>query len=321
MTAFANFRSMARGGQPVVERHSILPDTRSPGVSLTQLFQFQSYYDSTLLQKAILPQAVNEPIVGSTLQKSNIGGYTFGLHPSSQTPVAIQPLVGGQGASPQAIILSPGQIYRPYGRPGDVAGNFTGFNWGLPFGWLGGGIATLYVFPSPDADAAWTGHPEVLFHRQRIAIKQPGDLAGLGAAPLNWPLRFAWPNAVSGTNSVPQGGQAAISITDPTRVILSLRTNSLGAPADMRVIWQSDNDFDLDSTGAVILTTPRFVTTTWGTFAANGGGGNLATNFPVMELSGEICRIAADNGGVVFLDMSGGALNGLFVDVARYGKL
>lgn len=320
MTAAVHFPRPTRAGASVVRAYDQLPDTKSPGVAITNLFKYQSYYDSTLLQNALLLQAQNEPIVGSTAQKANIGGYAFGLHPSSQTPVAIQPIIGGQGASPQTVILHPGQLYRPHGRPNGEPGNFSGFNWGLPFGWLGGGVATLYVFPSPDADAAWPGNAEVLFHRQRIAIKQPADLAGLGAAPKNWPLRFPWTQAVGAAGQT-QAGAAIVSVAEPTRVLLSLRSNALAAASDMRVVWQADNDFDLDSTGAVILTTPRFITTTWGTYAANGGGGNLGTNFPVMELTGEIERIAADDGGVVFVDMSGGNLTGLFVDVARYGRL
>lgn len=320
MTAYATFNRPAAPGVPHTKSYAQLPDTKSPGVAITNLFKYQSYYDSTLLQNALLLQSVNEPVVGSTVQKANIGGYAFGLHPSSQTPVAVQPIVGGQGASPQTIILHPGQLYRPHGRPNGAPGNFSGFNWGLPFGWLGGGVATLYVFPSPDADAAWPGNAEVLFHRQRIAIQQPAGLAALGAAPKNWPLRFPWTQAV-GAAGQSQAGAAIVSIAEPTRTILSLRSNSLANPSDMRVIWQADNDFDLDSTGAIILTSPRFITTTWGSYAANGGGGNLGTNFPLMTLTGEIERIAADDGGVVFLDMSGGNLTGLFVDVARYGRL
>jgi len=318
--AFANFSKLARGELGVPQRHTILPDTTSPGVSITQLFKYQSYYDDALLQNAILIQSQNEPIVGSTLQKSNVAGYCFGLHPSSQCPIAVQPTVGGQGASPQAVILRPGQIYRPHGKPGEGSGNFSGLNWGIPFGWLGGGVATLYVFPSPDADAAWPGNAEVLFHRQRMQIV---GLPLPANAPKNWPLRFPWTQAARGPLPISQAGAAIISVSEPTRIEMSLRLPSLGAPANMRFIFQGTNDLDLDSLGNVILTPNRFVDYIWGTYAANGGVGNLSVNFPVKELTGEVPRLAADDGGVQLFDLDAGAtgITGAFVDVARYGKI
>ncbi len=313
------FSAQARGGKPSVVEHTILPDTSSPGVALTELFAYQSYFDDTLLEKALLVQSPNEPIVGSTLRKANVGGYSFGLHPSSQTPVAIQPIVGGQGASPQAIILKPGQIYRPHGRPGNRPGHFSGFSWGLPFGWLGGGVATLYVFPSPDADVAWPGDAEILFHRQRMQIVAPAALPA--NALKNWPLRFPWTQALRGASSISQQGAAIISIAQPTRIMMSLRLASMAAVGDMRMIIHEDNDMDLDSAGAVIAGLGRFDTYTWGTYVANGGAGNLATNYPVIEYNGPLVRMAADDGGVCLVDMSAGTLTNAYVDVCRYGRI
>ncbi len=314
------FRAKSLGRTLEVKHHTILPDTDSPGVAITALFPFQSYFDSTLLETALLIQSTNQPIIDSTLKKMQIGGYSFGLHPSSQTPVAVQPIVGGQSASPQAIVLHPGQIYRPHGRTDGRAGQFSGFNWGLPFGWLGGGMATLYVFPSSDADVAWPGDSEVIFHRQRMQIVAPGFLPA--NAPKNWPLRFPWTQALRGAASIPQQGAAVISIAEPTRVMMSLRMPSLGTASDMRMIIQESNDFDLDSAGAVIAGLGRFDTYTWGTYAANGGAGNLATNYPVVQYDGPLVRLAADDGGVTLVDMSaGGDLTEEYVDVVRYGKL
>lgn len=330
MTAFANFRAAA-AGQPIIKTHGILPDTKSPGVQLTNLFKYQSYYDSTLLEAAMLEQSLNEPIVRSTLRRENVGGYSFGLHPSSQTLIAIQPILGGQKESPQAVVLRPGQIYRPNGRPTDEPGFFSGFNWGLPFGWLGGGLATLYVFPSADADVAWPGNAEILFHRQRMLVYGPSNAAsipggvGTGRAPYNWPLRFPWPNAVRGATQLSQRGSPSVSISDPTRIMMSLRTPALANPVSMRIYFQSTNDLDLDSAGAPILTQVRFIDYVWGSYAApNAALGvnapNFVTQFPVAELTGEICRLAADDGGILLWDDSD-TLTGLFVDIARYGKV
>ncbi len=317
-TGFSRFAALAQGKQ-LVQQHSILPDTDSPGVAVTSLFNYQSYFDSTLLQKALLLQSTNEPIVDSTKLRAEIGGYSFGLHPSSQTPIAIQPRVGGSAAAPQAVILHPGQIYRPHGRThGNASGNFSGFDWGLPFGWLGGGVATLYVFPSSDADVAWPGNAEVIYHRQRMVIVNAATLPT--DAPKNWPLRFPWTRAARGASSIPQSGAAIISIAEPTRNMMVLRSASLAAPADMRMVIQESNDFGLDSTGAVIAAEALFDTVTWGSYAAAGGAGNLSTQYPVVQYDGPLVRLAADDGGVTLQDMTG-TLVGLFVDVTRYGRI
>jgi len=321
MTTLANFSRLARG-ESVAVQHNILPDTKSPGVAVSALFVHQSYFDSTLLEKALLIQSVNEPIVGSTLKNEQLGGYALALHPSSQTPVAVQPLVGGQAASPQAVILRPGQIFRPNGRPDGLAGNFSGFRWGLPFGWLGGGLATLYVLPSADAEVHWPGaSPEIIFHRQRMQILAPASVAA--AASKNWPLRFPWTQAVRGSTSISQAGAAIVGIAEPTRVIMSLRLTSLATASDMRIVFQETNDFDLDSTGAVIAAQARFIDQTWGTYAASGITGNLNTAYPLMEiLGGPVSRLAADDGGVALVDISaGGLITNAYVDVTRYGKL
>ncbi len=330
--SLANFSAAARGmGKPSVVEHPILPDTNSPGIAMTQLFALQSYFDDTLLEKALLVQSQNEPIVGSTLQKANVGGYAFGLHPSSQTPVAVRPIVGGQTASPQAVILRPGQIYRPHGRPGNKPGHFSGFEWGLPFGWLGGGVATLYVFPSPDADVAWPGDAEVMFHRFRAKIVTPASLAAQIAALNNWPLRFPWTQALRGTDQISQKGAAIISISNPTRVMMSLRLNSMARADDMRMILQGSDDFDTGTFAAPSDPTVgcRFDTYTWGTYAANGGTGDLGTNYPIVEYTGPLARLGADGvtaaglalGGMVLVDMAAGTLTDAYVDIARYGRI
>ena len=314
-----NFARLVRGGPSVTQAMPILPGTNNPGVMISKIFQYQSYFDDTFLEKALAIQSSNEPIVGTTLQRQGTPGYCVGLHPSSQTPIAFRPDVGGSGAGQQAVILKPGQIYRPHGKPGEGPGHFSSFRWGLPYGWLGGGMATLFVFPSPDADVAWSGDAEVIFHRTRMKILAPAALPA--AAPLNWPLRFPWTQALRGTDSVPQKGQALISITNPTRVVMSLRLASLANASDARVLFQNSNDFDLDSTGAVIATNTRFVDITFGNYAANGGVNvGALPNYPLMELTGPVARLAADDGGMSLVDLSGNLANA-YVDCVRYGKL
>lgn len=326
MTALVNFRHRARGGQPDHEEQ-VVADSSQPGVSVTQRFPFQSYFDSLLLEKALLQQSRNEPIVNSLTPDigaktpaitTGIAGYTFGLHPSSQTPVAVQPLVGGQPTSPQPIILKPGQIYRPHGKPLMKNGNFSALRWGLPFGWLGGGVATLYIFPSTDADVAWPGNKEVIFHRQRAQIFSCANAPA--AAPSNWPTTFPWLAALRGAvPGVDQSGASIISL-EPTRTLMSLRLGALGAPAEMRIQIQGSDDFDLN---ALFITDPaafRFVTYTWGTYLACAG-----TAYPVVEAPTEWTRLGCNNddnaNGFILTTVAGTPIENAFVDIVRYGRL
>jgi hypothetical protein len=281
------------------------------------VFNFQSYFDDTLLERAILQQLTNDPIVASTQKEEQVAGYAIGLHPASQTPVAVQFKIGGQPTSSQAITLKPGQIVRPHGLPpGMKQGSFSGFTWGLPFGWLGGGVATILVFQTPDSDVLWPGNPEVIFHRQRMLI---ADGAALPTeAPFNWPLRFPWVNAIQGTNNLNQRGQPSIAV-DPTRIMMRLRLANLAAPADMRVIYQASNDFDLDEDGLAIETPVAAFDMTWGQWASFGAGA-LGTQFPFQSLPDLGWKPSADLGGVVLASQDVNLI-GAFVDVVRYGRL
>lgn len=316
LTTVAGFAQTARGQAHTDVRPSV-PTTLGPAQQISRLLTYQSYYDNTLLEKAIIQQNPNDPIVASTIKSEQIPGYAIGLHPSSETPVAIVFEIGGQPSTGAALTLVPGQIVRPFGLPHETSnGSFSGFSWGLPFGWLGGGLATLVVFQSPDADVSWGGTKEIIFHRTRMQIK---DLAALPAnASKNWPIRFPWQQAVSGSSSFQQQGQPNL-IVEPTRVVMRLRLASLAAAASMRIIFQSDQDFDVDSTGANITTPCPAVDKTWGTWASVGAG-NLGTQHQMLSMDDRIFRLGADNGGVC-LASSAATLIDQYVDVARYGKL
>ena len=316
LKSISGYGSLAMGGglqnspvQPVVA------DVPASAIQLSRLFDYQSYFDSTLLERAILLQSTNDPIVDSKREQTS--GYAIGLHPSSQTPISVQFDVGGQQGSGAPIILKPGQVVRPHGiPPGAKSGSFAGFRWGLPFGWLGGGLATVLVFQTPDSDVLWPGNPEIIFHRQRFAIISGAALPA--AAPKNWPIRFPWTQAVTGTGSFPQKGLPILAV-DPTRTILRLRVATLAAPEDVRMIYQSTQDFDLDSAGAVITTPVTALDITWGTWASFGAG-DLGTQFQAQSLTDLGYKFGADDGGVVFAS-NAGTLIGSFIDCVRYGRL
>lgn len=316
--SFKDFSGAARS-EMSLNSTSLVPQTSAPAQQVSRHFEYQSYFDDTELERALLVQNSNEPIVQSTFQEEQIPGYAIGLHPSSQTCVAIQFKVGGQHTSSMPIILRPGQIVRPHGLPPGIKdGSFSGFAWGLPYGWLGGGLATLLVFSTPDADAAWPGNIEIPFHRQRMQIT---SIAGAPAnARKNWPLRFPWPQALRGVSNIPQQGEAAISI-NPTRVLMSLRLQEMTAVGNMRIIAQESNDFDLDSAGAVIATPVRFKDFVWPTYTDPAIAGNLGAAFPLEWMPNEIVRLAADDGGIALVDLDGGVLTDAFVDVVRYGTI
>lgn len=317
--ALKNFEDAALGQAVEAGRRQFVPNTRAPAQMLSYQFAYQSYFDQTLLQKAIASQPRNNPIVSP--QESGLNGFGVGLHPSSETPIAIQFASNGGGGGSTVYVLKPGQVIYP-GKD-----SFSGFTWGLPFGWLGGGVATLMVFQAKEAIVEWSDDNEVCFHRATFAIKQPADLTAAGSfnnAVKNWPMRFPWENAVQGSSSIDQKGSPLVMIARPTKVIMALRgATSLAAAASMRIIFQATNDLSIDSTGAPSTTpSPVFEDVVWPLFSSYGTSGNLASQNPIIVREQGVARLSADEGGICLVDVGGAAaLNGLFVDIARYGKL
>jgi hypothetical protein len=327
---YSEFSAAALGAASVAAAKGsrvLLPGVDGPVQAFNKIFAFQSYFDSTLLQKAILTQSPTDAIVQSTQDEPQTSGYGLALSPASQTPVAVQFRVGsGQASNSLTQIMRPGDVIWPIGERGKA---FSSFRWGLPFGWLGGGMATIYVLPTPDAALMWSANTEVIFHRARYEIKQPSDLTAAGSynnAPKNWPMRFPWTQALRGSSSINQIGRPALAIANPSRILVALRnvtTAAAGSGPRVRVIMQSTNEVGLDSTGAVVATNPIFDEIAFPEWSSVGTDGNLATQNPAVMYTGLLARVAADDGGVLFVDVSGTAatLNGGYVDVVRYGFL
>lgn len=322
MRAVGGFENYARS-EAVQAQPSVLPDVNSPALQISKIYPFQSYFDDALLETALIRQPPNDPIVvpdiggfpDPTNGEIQAPGYAIGLHPSSQTPIAVQFKVGGQRASSSPVVLKPGQVIRPHGLlAGMKSGSFSGFRMGLPFGWLGGGLATVVVFLTPDSTTTWVERSEVLFHRARYAIQAPADVPAV--FPLNWPLRFPWSQAFSDTQS--QQGKALVGIARPTRVEMMLRLTDLAAPATFRMMFQASNDFGINGVGTLITTEAAWVEVPWPIYATHGVVG--VSDFPVQELAGPISRLAADDGGVA-LTSTDVEIQGEFVDICRYGAL
>lgn len=310
----------------------------APAFEVSNVFSYQSYFDSTLLETAILRQPPNETIVPSTRSKPiQVGGYAIGLLPSSETPVAITLDTGAQqGASP-TYHLKPGEMLRPHGRPKGIGhpGQFSGFRWGLPFGWLGGGSATLIVFRTADAVVNWQDHNEVAFHRIRLPIFDPTLLP---ATPNpNWPERFPWPYAQFGAASLTQRGQPNLAL-HPTRTLMRLTLaapGTLAAPSTMRVFFRGADVLaaipNASFTGTTLDDTDvAFTDYTWGSYTALAGAPapySVASETDI--LTGQLERIACNGGltasstitGAVVLGAIDAALIGSFCDFVRYGRL
>ncbi len=302
----------------------ITGEQNAPALETTEIFPYQSYFDDALLEKAIFPQPANAGIVPTTLKQLDLSGYAVGLHPSSETPVAIRFKTGAQqGASP-VFRLKPGQVLRPHGRPHgkESSGQFSGLEWGLPQGWLGGGAATLVLFRTADATVHWNDHNEVAFYRTRLPVFAPAAVPTDVTAAKNWPGRFPWAFAQFGTTGLNQRGRAALSL-QPTRTLIRLREVALLAPASMRVLFFGA---DVLAQGGpplatTTLTDVGFIDVTWGgPYSAGAGVGLALTAMPLQMLTGEFERLSCNLGGIALMALDA-EIEGSFVDVVRYGRL
>lgn len=310
---------------------------KAPAYEVSDVFSFQSYFDDTLMERALFRQSPNEPIVASTLSDPvQTAGYGLALTPSSETPVAVQFDTGAQQGQSPTYRLKPGEVVRPEGKADGRPGFFTGFKWGLPFGWLGGGSATLVVLRSPDAEVRWaTDHNEIVYHRIRLPIWDPTDVAfpaaaGLYTGPINWPQRFPWPFAQFGTSSLTQRGQPGLAVM-PTRTALSLRLATVtlaAAPADgvFRMYWVGADVWaqsgpNASGVGTISLADVRATDQIWGTWVQQAGApAPFNSAYQTLLLTGEAERYAANAGALLMASLDP-QLQGEFVDIVRYGRL
>lgn len=288
-------------------------------------FAWQSFFNSTQLGQALAVQPTNSDIVPSTLQTVACGGFGLGLHPDSQTPVAVKFKANAGIPDSQTMVLSPGQIVYPHG-----CAPFSGFSCGLPFGWLGGGYAQLVIMKTPEAAEWWAPGAEVVIQRLRMIIQADG------AAPTfryGLPIGFPWKNALryntaTPTSPIDQSGQAIISAI-PTRTEMKLRLTTLAADALVLMIVSNSQNFDVSNTGALsgeeevvpvlfpaivgafaYYPTAGFTRPITGAQLAAAGQGSLS---PGVSLCGDDATFAIMN------ESGNAALTGAYVDIVRYG--
>jgi hypothetical protein len=292
-------------------------------------FLYQSYFDSTLLEKAVLDPGSNALIVPSTRQEAENVGFGVALRPESETPIAIE-FKSKTNAAKASAILKPGQVLFPNGhQPGD---EFRGFSWGLPYGWLGGGLASLVILGSPRARVQWpTPDRDLVIQRQRMAIQTAATALSGVTVPQNWPTRF--PSAGtkrlgSGGLTLNASGRPLLQVT-PTRVLMRLRSTAALAASTVRFLLKNTHLFDIDSAGASVAAATGFAFRdvdfpAW----AMAGADAFATmpQFPAVELrDGPLVTLGCElssSAGVLAVDPGGGAtVGGLFLDIVRFGRL
>lgn len=292
------------------------------------VFPYQSYFDSTALHTAIRDPGAGDFLAKDGQQFENISGYGVALHPSSETPVAVefQRTQGSQAGS--KAILKPGQIVYPFGR--EASARFEGLRFGLPAGWLGGGLATLVVITSPEALLDWPKEEqEVVFHRQRILVQRVSIYNWNNTVwPRNWPTRFpSMTTRRAGTGlTLDQSGRPSLRVA-PTRTQLSLRVNTIPAPVTTRMVLLGSEAFELDNTN--VLDTPgRFTDVVWPETVDLGG--NPPPQYPVVEFkAGPLVSLGAErvaNCGLIVVGDGSVTLEPLagtpiYMDIVRYGHL
>lgn len=295
-------------GASVQSINKVNEDQNAPAIEIPFDFPIQSIFNVAVAQYGILPQPKNAQIVQSTLEPKTIPCYAVAAPPDNECPVAIQFYANGARGKSGVLRLTPGQIVRPHGLQGDgSSGSAGGFDFGLPFGWLGGGRGRLIIFKTADSYLryiAQAGGSELLFHQIALPI-----VAADGAVPPNWPRAFPWPHAesqvdASGTaQSAPrdQAGKPYLTVR-ATKTVYELVCNSGGAFG-----------------GAVV-----------NVFVHRGGAApafQSSLNFPpttgnfnsiIYQPANEIDQGAGDDAYIVFQNA---ALVAFSINVYRYGVL
>lgn len=270
-------------------------------------FLFQSYFDSTDEKNALLVQATNDMIVASTKKASQGRGYAVGVAGFSDTPVAFR--FNGSERESSVLFCRPGQVLRP--------GRFDSFEYGLPFGWLGGGHALIYVAHEEDValDLGATKQ-EIIFHRTRVQIE--ASAADLPALKRNWPLHFPWTRAARGTAPSDQSGSPIIRVY-PTRALMRLRSEIVVNKV-VQLVFRGSREFDEASDGTFTLTdaTTTFVEVS---FAASTDPTTAPALFPTATIPEDFLHLACDEGGLTLLGLGDAALTAVEVDIVRFGRI
>lgn len=252
-----------------------------------------------------LSQPTGQPIVPST-KKTWSSGHGFGVvnEAASQAPVAIR-FFGRANSAP--FILRPGESVYP--------GEFDSFDYGLPFGWAGGGIVMLKVAQARESRFdLTTARPELIYWR--TALKIEAEANPLPTIKLNWPSAFPWENAF-GASGANQNGNPSIRV-EPTRTLLFLPTVGkagglvAGTQYNARLYFRSViGDLDVDPNAASF-----FADVSWVVPA-----GGLIFPGVITELPAAFDRLDLNLGGVTITSPDGSLAVNDYCYAVRYGRI
>lgn len=294
-------------------------------VQMTARFPLQSYFDAaaeltTPTSMALLEQPLGEPIVPTAepTPADNQSGYCLAVTPDSEAPLAVRFNFGDGGAS-GVVVIRPGETYVPLGNR-----QFKGFVYGLPFGWLGGGVVTFNVYKTPDARVDFAAKPDkVLFHRLRTTILAAPVGPFVPPGYVNWPSKFPWNKAQRyegvGNNPAFQGTKPTMVIKEPEAVMrLNCGTTDIAASNACRMVFFGTDAFGIGADGVTANNADNlFYDINWPIPSLLGVGTDAQ---PVVDLPLPIARLASNQWGVAIYAPAG-PLVGMTVDIARYGRL
>ena len=315
-------------------RSGLAANARAPE-EIPAYFPLQTYLDVSFespasgpVGQAVADQPTNTGFVQDTVKEKQTSGYAVGLAPWSESPIAIQFLASGKGGNSNSLVLRPGEVMTPHGAPEDLGSdhkiNFAGIPYGLPFGWLGGGQVTLYVFKTPGSVPDWpSDRREILFHRFRTEIIAPSDVPPTPAR-VNWPTRFPWNQIFRGVTGAPFVDQRNTPIVciEPTRTLLRLNNaaGGIAAPDPFRVVWWSADDLAIGADGTTV-TAPAVATSAYWQNSWPQDPAFAVGQKPLLAVPPDFLKLAANTWGVTIEAPAGSELIGLSVDVLRYGRL
>lgn len=252
-----------------------------------------------------LPQPTSDRIVPSTRKQWSSGkGYGIVNESSSQAPVAIR-FYGKTSSAP--VILRPGESVYP--------GEFDSFEYGLPFGWAGGGIVMLKVAQAKEARFdLTTARPELIYWR--TALKVEAEASPLPTLKRNWPSSFPWEFGL-GQGGANQNGQPILRV-EPVRTFLFLPNAGVaaglaaGGAYNARLYFRSViGDLAVDPNLASF-----FADVSWVVPA-----GGLIFPGVIAELPATFDRLDLNNGGVTITSPDGSLAVADYCYAVRYGRI
>lgn len=275
----------------------------NPVSQIVENYAIQRYIEPTA-GGYFLPQAPGEPIVESTKKVWSSGtGYGIVNEASSMAPVTIR-LFGKMGSAP--FILRPGEAV--------YTGEFDSFEYGLPFGWAGGGVVMLKVATAPNVrfDIP-SARPEIPYWR--VILKVEANASPLPTLKRNWPSKFPWEYALGSAAGANQYGSPSIHV-EPTRTILFLPAAGVAAGITPGTVYSGRLFFRTDTTSDEMGQGNYATDVSWAAPALGAIVPGLYTTIPA-----ELDRLDLNLGGVTITSPDATLAVGDWCVAVRYGRI